>query len=71
VDIAVPYNSADIRKQVPGLADLSTLIDQETVKFITGVRLLTEWSGFLGQLQSAGLNDWITAYTAQYVKFQK
>jgi hypothetical protein len=71
VDIAVPYNSADIRKQVPGLADLSTLIDQETVKFITGVRSLTEWSGFLGQLQSAGLNDWITAYTAQYVKFQK
>ncbi len=70
LDYSVPYDQTAIKKQVPGLADLSRLIDEETTKFITGVRSLSEWDAFLGQLKSAGLNDWMKAYTAQYLAFK-
>lgn len=70
LDFAVPYDQTVIKKEVPGLADLSRLTNEETTKFITGVRSLSEWDAFLGQLNSAGLADWTKAYTKQYLAFK-
>ncbi len=70
-DVGVPFDVGGIRKAFPGLADFERLVDEETVKFITGVRPLTEWDAFLKQLEAAGLQEWIKAYTAEYKKYKK
>jgi ABC-type glycerol-3-phosphate transport system substrate-binding protein len=70
-DVGVPYDVGSIRKSFPGLADLERLVDEETVKFITGVRPLTEWDAFQKQLDAAGMQEWIKAYTAEYKKYKK
>lgn len=70
-DAGVPYDVGSIRKAFPGLNDLNTLVDAETVKFINGSRPLTEWDAFIKQLDSAGMQDWIKAYTAEYKKYKK
>lgn len=71
VDAEVPYDRSLIRDKVPGLADLDRLIEEETTKFITGTRPLEEWDAFLEQLESAGLQDWIDAYTEQFLQYQE
>jgi hypothetical protein len=70
LDFFVPYDQTLIKKSVPGLADIQRLIDEETTKFISGTRPLTDWDAFLGQLKSAGLDAWSKAYTEQYQKFK-
>lgn len=67
----VSYNVAEIQKRVPGLADVSRLIDEETTKLVTDVRPFNEWNGFLGELKSADLDAWSTAYTAQDLNVKK
>jgi putative aldouronate transport system substrate-binding protein len=71
VDVDVIYDMAAVRKVVPGLNDINRLLSEEVTKFITGVRPLTEWNAFLDQLKSAGMNDYITALTTQYVAKHK
>lgn len=69
IDYDVPYDMALIRQRFPGLADMSRLLDEESIKFITGVRPLSEWSAFLKQVESAGLKQWSEAHTEQYRKY--
>ena len=69
VDWLVPYDGAIIKQKVPGLNDISRLLDEETTKFITGARPLSEWGAFVDQLHKAGLKDWMAAHTEQYLKF--
>lgn len=68
VDSDIAYDVSAIRDRVMGLADLDRLIEEETIKFITGTRSLDEWDSFLDQLNSAGMQDWIAAYTEQYLQ---
>lgn len=70
-DFEVPYDLGAIRKKFPGLNDINRLFDEETVKFITGARPLNEWKGFQEQLNKAGLQDWIAAFTEQYKQYKK
>ncbi|MCE2468779.1 MAG: hypothetical protein J4G06_12295, partial [Caldilineaceae bacterium] len=67
VDFDVPYDGAAIAEQVPSMEDINRLNSEEVIKFITGVRPLTEFSDFVDSLYRAGLQDWIDAYTSQYV----
>ena len=71
VDFDVPYDTARIRKQVPGFADVNRMVGEEMVKFITDVRPISEWDQFLVELNKAGLQDMINAYTEQYFEFKK
>jgi hypothetical protein len=71
VDFDVPYDLALIRKEVPGLADINRMIPEETIKFIANVRPLSEWDNFVKDLDKAGMQDWINAYTKQYTEFKK
>ena len=70
-DWQIFYDMSIINDQVPGLADINRLTDEETIKFITGTRPLSEWDGFLQQLDQAGLKDWSAAYTEQYNKLKQ
>ena len=67
IDFDVPYDVSAINDKVPGMEDIGRLQVEETTKFITGVRPLSEWDDFIQQLYRAGLNDWIEAYTEQYL----
>ena len=71
VDADVPYDLPKIRTKLPNLADITRLLDEETTKFITGARPVSEWNAFLDQLNKAGMNDWIAAYTEQYSQLKK
>ena len=66
VDYAIPYDLDIIDDKAPGRGDVDRLVNEETVKFVTGLRPLSEWDDFLGQLDDAGLQDLIDAYTEQY-----
>ncbi len=66
VDFDVPYDRTSIRDQFPGEVDLERFIDEESIKFISGARPLSEWSDFVGDLQGAGLDRWSELYTQQF-----
>ncbi|MEZ4865725.1 MAG: substrate-binding domain-containing protein [Caldilineaceae bacterium] len=67
IDADVAYDMSIINDRVPGMNDLNRLMSEETIKFITGVRPLTEWGDFIDTLYQAGLNDWMDAFTEQYL----
>ena len=69
LDFDVPYDNTLIKESFPGLADMDRLVNEETIKFITGIRPLSEWSAFLGQLEDAGLQTWVDLYTEQYRQY--
>src|SRR5690606_25597217 len=66
-DYDVAYDVGAVRDKTPGLEDINRLISEETVKFITGVRPVSEYDQWVGELYSAGLQDMIDAYTEQYL----
>ncbi len=66
-DWDVSYDVGAVRDKTPGLEDINRLISEETVKFITGVRPVSEYDQWVDQLYSAGLQDMIDAYTEQYL----
>ena len=70
VDCDVPYDLGLIRDKVPGLEDINRLINEETIKFITGIRPASEYDAWVDQLYKAGMQDLIDARTEQYlIKF--
>jgi len=67
IDSDVPYDYSVINDRVPGMEDINRLLTEETIKFITGVRPLSEWGDFTDTLYQAGLDSWIDAFTEQYL----
>lgn len=70
-DSAIVYNKAELQQNIPNSGDLTRLRDEETVKFITGARPLSDWDNFIEQLNKAGLDKWINEYTRQYQALKK
>jgi hypothetical protein len=66
VDYDVPYDTSLILSNFPGLTDFQRLLDEESIKFITGVRPLSEWEQFVDQVEGACLQQWSEQYTEQY-----
>ncbi len=66
VDFDVPYDRTAIRDRFPGEPDFERFVDEESIKFITGVRPLSEWSSFVEELNGAGLQRWSELYTEQF-----
>lgn len=66
VDFDVPYDRSAIRDRFPGEPDFDRFVEEESIKFITGVRPLSEWGDFVDQLNGAGLQQWSELYTEQY-----
>ena len=53
----------------PGLPDFQRLVDEESVKFITGVRPLSEFGDFMDTMNRAGLDQWSELHTEQYLQY--
>jgi hypothetical protein len=68
-DYDVPYDTTLIQKQFPGLGDFNRLLEEESIKFITGVRPLAEWDRFQHEIEAAGLKEWSKCYTEQYRRY--
>ncbi|MBP1996289.1 extracellular solute-binding protein [Paenibacillus eucommiae] len=60
------FDAKVIAGKVPTLNDITRMIEQETIKFIMGARPIAEYDNFLQELNKAGLDKWIEAYTAEY-----
>ena len=52
------------------LADMSTYIAENLVKFLIGDKSLTEWDSFIQTLDQMGLDDILEAYQAAYDRYQ-
>ena len=66
VDAYVLYDQAVLEEEVPGLADLQRMMDEEVFKFIMGSRDISEWDSFVKELYSAGMDDWIESHKKMY-----
>ena len=51
------------------LRDITTYIDEMTVKFITGATPLTEYDSYMAQLKSMGIEDAIAITQQEYETF--
>ena len=69
IDFDVPYDLTAIRDSFPGLPDFQRLVDEESVKFITGVRPLSEFGDFMDTMNRAGLDQWSELHTEQYLQY--
>lgn len=65
-DVEYKFDSNALAEKIPTLNDLNRMIEQETIKFIRGARPIGEWDSFLQELNKAGMEKWIAAYTAAY-----
>lgn len=68
-DWFVIYDTALIDEAAPMRADIKRMLEEEVIKFITGVRDLSEWDMFIEELYAIGLDAYIDAHTAQYNEF--
>lgn len=65
-DFDVPYDIVAAKQNVPSFDDINRMIDEETIKFITGVRPLGEWNQFVADLKKIGIDQLYKEYTRQY-----
>lgn len=66
-DYGVNYSDAAIADLAPNYSDITTMIEEETINFITGVRSMNEWDSFINdELKAAGVDTVIDAYTQLY-----
>ncbi|WP_135552220.1 extracellular solute-binding protein [Paenibacillus cymbidii] len=65
---AYKYDNAAIAQQVPTLTDLNRMMEEEVTKFIMGARPMSDYDKFLQELNKAGLDKWIAAYSDQNAK---
>lgn len=66
LDVEYKFDPKTISQKVPTLADINRMIEQEVVKFIMGARPIADYDKFLQELNKAGLDKWIDAYTSEY-----
>lgn len=64
-DVEYKFDTKAINDKVPTSGDITRMIEQETIKFITGARPMDEYNKFIEELNKAGLDKWIEAYTAE------
>ena len=66
-DYGTLYSTARLKELAPNMSDIDTMIEEETINFITGVRSMDEWDSFINdELPAAGVDKVIDAYTTLY-----
>ncbi|MDD6213776.1 MAG: extracellular solute-binding protein [Firmicutes bacterium] len=70
-DYGTVYDTDVIKNEIPMMSDLDRMMDEEIVKFITGIRPMSEWDTFIQDLYSIGLDTYIDVYTKQYNEHKK
>ena len=66
VDWDIIYDNTKILEAVDSYNDLNRMINEETVKFISGARPLAEYDDFVKDLYKLGLDKYIDELTRQY-----
>lgn len=69
--IAPFYNMDEINTQLPNKEDITRMINEGLIKFLTCARPMSEYDTFIGELKSAGLDKWSEVMTAQYNSIKK
>jgi len=64
--VSFRYDYQHIADSLPNQADITRMMYEEIVKFITGARPISEYDKFVEDLYAAGLDKWIEVYTEQY-----
>lgn len=66
LDFDIPFNMTEVSNEVSAYSDITTMIDEETIKFVTGVRPMSDWENFIETLYSIGMDEVEENLTAQY-----
>lgn len=66
--VSFRYDYQHIADSLPNQADITRMMYEEIVKFITGARPIADYDKFVEDLYAAGLDKWIDVYTEQYNK---
>ena len=65
------FSTARMKELAPNKTDIDTMIEEELINFITGVRPMDEWDTFIEkELTAAGVDKVIDAYTTMYTEQQ-
>ncbi|NLG24321.1 MAG: hypothetical protein GX558_03130, partial [Clostridiales bacterium] len=65
-DWTVVYDATQLSDAVMTKGDIDRMLEEEVIKFISGVRKMDEWDSFINDLYAIGLDDLIDARTEQY-----
>jgi hypothetical protein len=65
-DHGVRYDTKVMDTDVPNRADIERMRNEEVIKFITGVRPISEYDKFIDEMKKAGLDKLIDTYTKLY-----
>jgi len=65
-DFDVYYDNTKLGEAVPMLGDINRMMEEEIVKFATGMRSMSEYDIYIKSLYNIGMNTLIDAYTTQY-----
>lgn len=60
------FDDTALAKAVPNLTDINRMVEEEVVKFITGIRPMSEYDAFIKQLGSIGIDKQVDEMTRQY-----
>lgn len=66
IDRDIPFDHKNISDAVPTLEDINRIVGENTVKFIMGIRPLSEYDKYLEELKKAGIDKYIDELTRQY-----
>ena len=65
-DFGVTYNTGELTERVETYGDISRMMKEESIKFMTGARPIDEYDAFIEELYSMGLQNYIDELTRQY-----
>ena len=66
VDFGVLYDQAAFADNVFTYSDLTRIVEEESIRFITGDRDLSTYSDFIQELYDTGVEDYIAELNSQY-----
>lgn len=70
-DAFVVYDNTAIYDACMSYSDITRMMTEETIKFMTGERDLSEWDDFIKQLYAIGMQDLVDEYTKQAASIVK
>lgn len=68
IDFDVFYDQEVLSNDIPMMNDISRMMEEETIRFITGARDISEWDEFIDDLYTIGMDTYIEVYTREYNK---
>ena len=66
-DFRLGFNNTQIEDEIFAMSDINRMIEEESVKFATGVQAMDMWDDFIDKLYKIGMADVENAYTDQYM----